>query len=142
MDQTRSRLPRWARLAVGAVTIALLLTSATGAAAARRERVGDRISLLEPPASYPADTAFHIWHGFVFQRETERGYGRYAFQLDVDGAMVAADFIDVDVLAPGAVSRVWVFNFPDGLSGIHTFTGHWVTPDGVEDLEVTVDFTT
>jgi hypothetical protein len=55
---------------------------------------------------------------------------------------VAADFTDVDVLAPGAVSRVWVFSFPDGLSGIHTFTGHWDTPDGEDILTVTVDFTT
>jgi hypothetical protein len=141
-EQTRGRLPSWARLALAVVTVALLLASVGGAAAASRDRVGDRISLLDPPTTYPADTAFHIWHGFVFQRETERGYGRYAFQLDVDGVATAADFIEVDVLAAGAVSRVWVFNFPDGLVGIHTFTGHWVTPDGTEDLSVTVDFTT
>jgi hypothetical protein len=140
MDQSRDRLPSWARLAVAVVTIALLLASVTSASAASRERVGDRISLFEPPATYAADTAFHIWHGFAFQRETERGYGRYEFQLEVDGVATAADFIDVDVLAPGVVSRVWVFNFPDGLSGTHTFTGRWVTPDGDEIVTVTVDF--
>jgi hypothetical protein len=141
MDHTRARLPSWARLAVAAVTIALLLASVTCAAAASRERVGDRISLFDPPTTYPADTAFHIWHGFAFHRSTERGYGRYEFQLDVDGVATAADFIDVDVLEPGVVSRVWVFNFPDGLSGTHTFTGHWVTPDGEDIITVTVDFT-
>jgi hypothetical protein len=46
------------------------------------------------------------------------------------------------VLAPTVVSRVWVFNFPDGLSGTHTFTGHWVTPFGDDEVTVTVDFTT
>ena len=106
-EQTRGRLPSWARLALAVVTASLLLSSVSGAAAASRERVGDRISLIDPPTTYPADTAFHIWHGFVFQRETERGYGRYEFQLDVDGIATAADFIDVDVLAPGAVSRWW-----------------------------------
>jgi hypothetical protein len=142
MDQTRGRLPSWVRLAVAAVTIALLLASVTAAAAASRERVGDRISLFEPPATYPADTAFHIWHGFIFQQGIDRGYGRYEFQLEVDGVATAADFTDVDVLDPGAVSRVWVFNFPAGLSGTHTFTGHWITPDGEDIITVTVDFTT
>lgn len=142
MDQTRGRLPSWVRLAVAAVTIALLLASVTAAAAASRERVGDRISLFEPPATYPADTAFHIWHGFIFQQGIDRGYGRYEFQLEVDGVATAADFTDVAVLDPGAVSRVWVFNFPAGLSGTHTFTGHWITPDGEDIITVTVDFTT
>lgn len=142
MNRTRGRLPSWARLAVAAVTIALLLTSVSAAAAAGRERTGDRISLFEPPASYPADTAFHIWHGFIFERGVDRGYGRYEFQLYVDGVATAADFTDVDVLGPGVVSRVWVFNFPDGLSGTHTFTGHWMTPYGEDVITVTVDFTT
>jgi hypothetical protein len=142
MDRTRGRLPSWARLAVAAVTIALLLASVTGAAAASRERVGDRISLLDPPATYPADTAFHIWHGFIFESRVDRGYGRYAFQLDVDGVATPADFFDVDILDRGTVSKVWVFNFPDGLSaGTHTFTGHWVTPDGEDTISVAVDFT-
>lgn len=142
MDQTRGRLPGWTRLAVVAVTIALLLTSVGGAAAASRERVGDRIYLPDPPPTYPANTAFHIWHGFGFERGIDRGYGRYEFQLEVDGVAAAADFTEVTVLAPTLVSRVWVFNFPDGLSGTHTFTGHWVTPDGEDVLDVTVNFTT
>ena len=128
MDQTRGRLPSRARLAVALVTIALLLTRVTGAAAASKERVGDRISLLDPPATYPADTAFHIWHGFVFQQGIDRGYGRYEFQLDVDGVARAADFTEVTMVEPTLVSKVWVFNFPDGLSGTHIFTGHWSRP--------------
>ena len=140
MDQSRDRLPSWARLAVVAVTIVLLLASVTGAAAATRERVGDRIYLPDPPATYPADTAFHIWHGFGFERGIDRGYGRYEFRLEVDGVAMAADFTEVTVLAPTVVSRVWVFNFPDGLSGTHTFTGRWVTPDGEDVIDVTVDF--
>lgn len=142
MARLQGRLPVWARMAVAAVTIMLLLTSVGGAAAANRERVGDRISLFDPPATYPAATAFHIWHGFSFERDVDRGYGRYEFQLEVDGVTVAADFFDVDVSDRGTVSKVWVFNFPDGLSGTHDFTGHWITPGGEESLTVSVDFTT
>ena len=142
MDEARVRRPRWVPLAVGALAIALLLTSATSAAAAQRERIGDRISLFDPPSAYPADTAFHLWHGFVFELANgDRAVGRSEFHLDLDGAPVAADFVDVDVLEARAVSRVWVFNFPDGLSGIHTFTGHWITRDGEDTIEVTIDFT-
>jgi hypothetical protein len=141
MDQTRGRLPRWALLTIAAVTMALLLTGAGGAVAASKVRVGDRISLLDPPATYPANTAFHIWHGFVFQ--DDRAYGRFEFRLDVDDVDVAADFFDVQVFDRALFSKVWVFNFPNGLAaGTHTFTGHWITPDGEDTVTVTVDFTT
>jgi hypothetical protein len=142
MDQARGQRPILARLAVAALTIAMLLTGVSGAAAAARERVGDRITLLNPVTTYPADTAFHIWHGFIFEQGYDRGYGRNEFQLEVDGAAMEADFTEVEVLDPRVVSRVWVFNFPEGLSGTHTFTGHWITPDGEDIITVTVDFTT
>lgn len=141
MVQARRHRPTWARLVVAALTMALLLAGVSSVAAAGRERVGDRISLFDPPTTYPADTAFHIWHGFIFEQGVDRGYGRNEFQLDVDGVTTTADFTDVDVLDPRVVSRVWVFNFPEGLTGTHTFTGYWMTPDGEDIITVTVDFT-
>jgi hypothetical protein len=141
MVQARRHRPTWARLVVAALTMALLLAGVSSVAAAGRERVGDRISLFDPLTTYPADTAFHIWHGFIFEQGVDRGYGRNEFQLDVDGVTTTADFTDVDVLDPRVVSRVWVFNFPEGLTGTHTFTGHWMTPDGEDIITVTVDFT-
>jgi len=134
------RLPRWARLTVAALSIVLLLTSTGGALAATKERVGDRISLFVPPATFAAGTAFHIWHGFVFE-DFDHGYGRYEFSLDVDGVERAADFTEVSVFDRGTVSKVWVFNFPAGLTGTHTFDGHWITPYSEDDISVTVAFT-
>jgi hypothetical protein len=136
----RGYLPGWARLAVGVLTIALLLTAVGGAAAASKDRLGDRISLLAPPATYPADTAFHIWHGFVFQ-QGDVGYGRYRFELDVDGVERVADFFDVSEFDRGTVAKVWTFNFPAGLSGTHTFDGYWITPSGTSSVSATIDFT-
>ena len=135
-----ARVPRWARLIVASLTIVLLLTSAGGAVAASKVRVGDRISLLDPPATYPAATAFHIWHGFAVE-DTDKSLGRYAFVLDVDGVRRAADFFEVTLLDRHLISKVWVFNFPNGLTGVHTFEGHWIAPSGTDDLSVTVDFT-
>jgi hypothetical protein len=136
----RGHLPVWARLAVGALTVALLLTAVGGAAAMSKVRVGDRISLLAPPATYPAGTAFHIWHGFVFQ-DGDVGYGRYRFELDVDGVERVSDFFDVFAFDRGTVAKVWVFNFPAGLTGTHTFEGLWITPKGPSSVSVTIDFT-
>jgi hypothetical protein len=135
-----ARLPRWARLIVASFTIVLLLTSAGGAVAVSKVRVGDRISLLTPPTTYPAATAFHIWHGFVVE-DTDKSLGRYAFVLDVDGVQRAADFFEVTLLDRHLISKVWVFNFPNGLTGVHTFDGHWITPAGTDTISVTVDFT-
>jgi hypothetical protein len=133
-------LRRWARLTVASLTIVLLLTSAGGAGATSKVRVGDRISLFTPPTTYPAATAFHIWHGFVFE-ESDRPLGRYAFVLDVDGVERAADFFEVTLVDRRMISKVWVFNFPNGLTGVHTFDGHWITPTGTDTISVTVDFT-
>jgi hypothetical protein len=81
------RLSRWARLAVAAATIALLLANVGGATAASRERTGDRIDLLtDPPTTYPASTAFYIWHGFIFE-SGDGGRGHFEFQLEVDGVL-------------------------------------------------------
>ena len=93
---------------------------------------------FDPPKTYPANTAFHIWHGFIFE-SGDGGRGRFEFQLEVDGVPATADFVDLEILDPG-LSKVWVFNFPDGLSGTHTFTGHWISPDGDDSLEETVRF--
>jgi hypothetical protein len=133
-------LPRWARLAVASFTIVLLLTSAGGAVAVSKVRVGDRISLFTPPTTYPAATAFHIWHGFVFE-DSDRSRGRYEFVLDVDGVERAADFFEVTTVDRRLISKVWVFNFPNGLTGVHTFEGRWITPGGTDSLSMTVDFT-
>ena len=136
----RARLPRWARLTVASFTIVLLLTSAGGAFATSKVRVGDRISLFTPPTTYPAATAFHIWHGFLFT-ESDTSLGRHEFVLDVDGVERAADFMEVSRVDRRLISKVWVFNFPNGLTGVHNFEGHWITPDGTDTIPVTVDFT-
>jgi len=136
----RGHLPVWVRLAVAAVTVAVLLTAVGGAAAATKVRVGDRISLLSPLATYPAGTAFHIWHGFVFQ-DGDVHLGRYRFELDVDGVERSADFFDVTTFDRGTISKVWTFNFPSGLTGTHTFDGYWITPDGTDSLSATIVFT-
>jgi hypothetical protein len=123
-----------------AFTFALALAlsaSGTPAPAADQEPVGPRINvLLGTPASYPAGEPFHIEHGWgITPDDPPAVAGVYSFSLDVDGVPRPADLVirtttstptsgfDVPIL-----NRGWVFNFPDGMTGTHTFTGHWFVP--------------
>jgi hypothetical protein len=118
--------------------VAVLVTTAP-AAAKVKERTGDRIGLFSgAPLDFPANTAFHIAHGWGVAGEREAPpapIGKFEFQLDVDGETRQADFVEREVTGTGqGPSRhllLWVFNFPDGMSGAHTLTGHWFTPCNV-----------
>ena len=125
------------KLVIGALTLLSVLLLGAPAAATNAEPVGARINvLLGTPTTYPADAPFHIIHavnsGFVLP---PRGTGKDLFALEVDGVPRAADFIIRDATPPPAfgfpypgVRTGFLFNFPDGMTGTHTFTGHWYEP--------------
>lgn len=91
---------------------------------------GDRLGLFfSGSLEFPANTAFHIRHGFV----QEQGYplGRYDFRLKVDGVSLKETYVDrtvVDDPAGPIFDLLWVFNFPAGMSGVHTFAAEWIIP--------------
>ena len=70
MDQARRHRPTLARLVVAALTIALLLASVSSVAAAGRERVGDRISLFDPPTGPPSGAFFVATFGALGDTRT------------------------------------------------------------------------
>lgn len=123
------------RIALFAVVIVCSLAFVPGGAAAPNDRVGTRINLIAGGLQvFPAGQAFHIAHGWV-RRQTDpsnlgpapRANGRYDFSLAVDGQEQPEDYVE-----HGDVSdlfhRTWVHNFPNGMTGTHTFTGHWSGP--------------
>jgi hypothetical protein len=109
--------------------VLLALLMAVVPVAAKHARTGDQINILfDPPATYPAGEAFHLAHGWILTK-AEKPFGAYTFQLELDGVVVESDFVERSTTGgPGGPSfyRLWVFNFPAGLSGTHTFTGHWM----------------
>jgi hypothetical protein len=125
------------KLVIGALTVLSVLLLATPAAAKTAEPVGAQINiLLGTPTTYPAGAPFHIIHatisGFVLP---PRGTGKDGFALEVDGVPRAPDFILRDAIPPSetglpypGVRTGFLFNFPDGMTGTHTFTGHWYAP--------------
>lgn len=99
--------------------------------AKRHERIGEKLSIWPgSPTTFAAETPFHIAHGWQLFK-IDGPVGRYDFTLEIDGEMIAEDFVERSVeRGPDgrAQTRVWVFNFPDGMTGTHTFTGHWIGP--------------
>jgi hypothetical protein len=113
-----------------------VLVFTTPATAKVKERIGDRIGLFSgAPLDFPASTAFHVAHGWSVAGERDAPpapIGMFEFQLDVDGEVRRADFVEREITETGqGPSRhllIWVFNSPDGMSGVHTLTGHWFAP--------------
>lgn len=114
--------------------VALALVAVPAAAAETKERTGTRINLMAGGLQFfPAGEPFYIQHGWGTQQgpaEFEpRAIGKLGFELAVDGVDRREDFVDKfhfdDPVRGLMQARQWVHNFPDGMTGTHTFTGHW-----------------
>jgi hypothetical protein len=140
------------------LTIVLALSMTATASAASNVPTGPQIR-VDPDGAvfhYPENTPFHIrhgWHSEITQGE-EVNVGLLAkagFSLEVDGAYVDETYID-RVRLPGIepvisdLYKFYFFNFPDGMTGTHAFTGHWyiqckywqddcVDPDGLIEVQ-------
>jgi hypothetical protein len=61
----------------------------------------------------------------------ESPVGLWGFVLEVDGVLLEHDFVLRSVdnsISPPQFFLHWVYNFPGGMTGTHTFTGHWMGP--------------
>jgi hypothetical protein len=102
--------------------------------------VGDRINVfLGTPTTFPAGQPFHIRHGGgIGATVPPEQAGLWEFELDVDGIERRADFVirntdpaPTTTLDYPRLNRGWSYDFPAGMSGVHTFTGHWLGPCGL-----------
>jgi len=105
---------------------------------------GEMISIYECVISgscrieFPAGRPFYILAGFYFIDEDPPD--AQLFFLEVDGVGIETDGLLAEPSDEGTFFR-WLFNFPDGMTGTHTFTGHWVSPlDGDRFTSLIVDF--
>jgi len=125
------------KLTFGAVGLAATLALTGIAPAAAPTPVGERIDLIQgTPTSYPAGQAFHIRHGWgIGATAPPAQAGIFGFRLDVDGvprvadgAVRSTDPAPVTAYDYPILNRGWFFNFPEGMTGRHTFTGYWIAP--------------
>ena len=120
-------------LAMSAMMI-VTLTVVPGASAKQKERVGDRVSVLaDRYQTFPAGQPFHIAHGLAVAPDWSDydAIGKWGFSLTIDGAEREADYVERSpFLSPEGflLSRIFVHNFPEGMTGTHTFTGRWFGP--------------
>ena len=113
-------------------TLVLLLVAAvaTPASAAQRLPVGPYINLFLGDSSYPASTAFHMRGGFLIERgATAAAMGKYNLTLEMDGQNVPAT-LRANTTPDNLIVRTWYFEFPDGLTGTHSFVSHYWMPCG------------
>ena len=119
------------RRLVSVLTVLLLSVALVAAvpAVAAEAPVGDQINVFTGhPDTFPADTPFHIVHGWFFAPDETTAVGAFGFRLDVagedQGRGSLLNHMDGDVLV-----RQWLYNFHDGMPvGTYTFTGHWIMP--------------
>ena len=114
------------------VTSAVVVRGA-GPEAERPTEVGARIGIFGGTTqSFPAGQPFHFSHGFTTKPSTDGSLGLWRFTLTLDGVEVKPSFIDIgqidDPVFGHLLHRVYVFNFPDGLTGTHTFGGSFSGP--------------
>jgi hypothetical protein len=120
---------------VGTLTIAASI-SATTASAGNVPRMGDQgVGLLACANGVPgacddltltAGEAFHVAHGFATEPWPDLVNPLHRFELTIDGTQVHGA-IDLD---KATLEKWYVFNFPQGMTGTHTFTGCWYSTDG------------
>ena len=117
------------------------------ASALRMPTVGPRINLFAPPAAFPADTPFHVNHGWVCgdtapDRIQDCLDSGTRFELLVDGVDVPAAH-DLEYDPHGTTStEADVSNFRFGLpAGTHTLEGRWYYKGELQlDLVDTITF--
>jgi len=110
-------------------------------------KVGERIDVYLGPETldFPAGTPFHIWHGWACNPiEVDcalAGADTVDFQLFFDDIEVGASGSELTTIVDEWRKRIWVSNFPDGMTGTFIIHGLW-TQDGETSFErvITVNF--
>lgn len=118
-----------ARLSV-LILVTILLLAAPMAVAKQHEPVGDAISIYTgTPTTFPAEEPFHIEHGWRHSLSEQHTLGLWSFELEVDGVLQEADYIATEYRAEDkTLLRGWTYNFPEGMTDTHEFTGRWLAP--------------
>ena len=83
--------------------------------------------LSRSDVTFPANTPFHIMHGWNSTgMENPHPQLSYKYALDMDGVPLKFDNLNIyEDPDTDMWYWLWTYNFPEGLSGTHTFTHHW-----------------
>jgi len=114
------------------VLIIMALVLVTPASAAREQPVvGDRIFIFSDGVQrFPADSPFHIKHGWTVVPGETQAIGVHDFFLEIDDEPVLNGLRYISPNPHEAYGlAIRIFNFPNGLpAGTYTFKGFWYQP--------------
>ena len=130
------------KLIIGGFALLALMTVVGSAGATKPDPLPDcfpgcRINVSRgTPTTYPAGQPFVIFHGvFNGGGRPPEAIGQDVFKLEIDGVPRDPDVIIRDNATPPELVdfglpfpilvTAFVLNFPNGMTGTHTFTGHW-----------------
>lgn len=140
-------------LALGALFLTLAL-AATTSAFATPPAVGPELFPNPFPTctaalTYPPNTAFHTAHGWAIAwPKGSTGAQKAAFNspgtnftLLVDGNHVAYNTYHEFDHVNGVMDKLYLYNFPSGMTGTHTFTLDWYNVTSTPILQLTCQTT-
>ena len=96
---------------------------------------------LPSTGDFPAGDPFYVEHGHGLVKDEDLPRGLFDFVLYVDGAVQKPDYRSTNVetnlwlgppdnlvFYPWLMFRTNVYNYADGMTGTHVFTGQWTAP--------------
>jgi len=108
--------------------LALTLIPATPVSAGSKEPVGELMTWHIPAYTFAENVPFHQEHGWLLEMD-ERAVGGFSSILEVDGAVMKPSYkIHERDRDTGVFRSTEVYNFPEGMTGEHTFTGYYYVP--------------
>jgi len=111
--------------------------SVAAGASADVPRTGDqRVGLLAcaltgdcPDLTLTASEPFFVQHGFTAESCADQRNPLHRFELSIDGVEQHGP-IDLSTTGDGLCDKLYVFDYRNGMTGTHAFTGCWYAVDG------------
>lgn len=122
---------------VAAIAMVVVACAFAGSATADIPRTGDqRVGLLLcaltgdcSDLTLAADEPFFVQHGFTAESCVDQRNPLHRFELFVDG-VEQHGALELTKADGGLCDKLYIFDFRNGMTGTHTFTGCWYGPDG------------
>jgi hypothetical protein len=113
-----------------ALTFTLVFSTSMALADIPSKTIGERLLVSSGSVTFAAGDPFHIMHGLMGWYEigepVENTFGLHYMTLEVDGVEIRPDYLDIDWTTyqdygGRLVTKLYIFNFPEGMTGEHTF---------------------
>lgn len=96
--------------------------------------VGDQLFVWAgAQTTFTEGAPFHIKHGGALSIPDKAPVEAWSFALEINGVFVERDYVSREVTGHKPVMRqkLDVHNFAEGMTGTHSFAGHWCGTCGV-----------